>query len=229
MAHDNNSSVRPAGQRSLGLRRGTVSLGRQTLAGLRVLLVLTVLLGVFYPLAVFAVGQVALPWQANGSLLRADGARATSVSGGAGTDTPVVGSALVGQAFAGDEWFHPRPSAAGDGYDTLASGGSNLGPLNPELVAEIDARRAAVAATDGTDPADVTPDAVTASASGLDPDISPTYAAQQVARVAAARGLPEGAVAELVAAHTQGRDLGVLGEPRVTVLTLNLALEKMSP
>ena len=211
------------------MRRGTVSLARQSLAGLRVLAVLTVLLGVIYPLAVFAVGQVALPWQASGSLLRADGAHATSVTDGAGTTNPVIGSALVGQAFTGDEWFHPRPSAAGDGYDTLASGGSNLGPLNPELVAEIDARRAAVATADGIAPADVPPDAVTASASGLDPDISPTYAAQQVARVAAARGLPEAAVAELVAAHTQGRDLGVLGEPRVTVLTLNLALEKMSP
>lgn len=237
MPHDNYSSVRPAGQRSLGLRRGAVSLGRQTLAGLRVLLVLTVLLGVVYPLAVFAVGQVGMRWQANGSLLRADGSHATSVSAGAGTDNPVVGSALIGQQFTGDEWFHPRPSAAGDGYDTLASAGSNLGPRNPELVAAIGARRVEVAAADGVAPGDVPADALTASGSGLDPHISPAYAAQQVDRVAAARGLDPAEVTALVAAHTQGRDLGVLGEERVTVLELNvaldaletLALEKMSP
>ena len=234
MAHDNYSSVRPAGQRSLGLRRGAVSLSRQTLAGLRVLLVLTVLLGVAYPVAVFAVGQVGLRWQANGSLLRSDGAHATSVSAGAGTDNPVVGSALIGQQFTGDEWFHPRPSAAGDGYDTLASAGSNLGPLNPELVAQIESRRAEIAAADGVAPGAVPPDALTASGSGLDPHISPAYAALQVERVAAARGLDPAAVEALVAAHTQGRDLGVLGEERVNVVELNLALEslaleKMSP
>lgn len=227
MAHDNYSSTRPAGQRSLGLRRGTVSLGRQTLAGLRVLLVLTVLLGVLYPVAVFAVGQVGLRWQANGSLLLADGSHADARSTGAGTDNAVVGSALVGQAFTGDEWFHSRPSAAGDGYDTLASAGSNLGPLNPDLVAAIEARRVEVAAADGTASGDVPPDALTASASGLDPHISPAYAAQQVSRVAAARGLDQAAVTALVAEHTAGRDLGVLGEPRVNVLELNLALDRL--
>ncbi|SDC38680.1 K+-transporting ATPase ATPase C chain [Sanguibacter gelidistatuariae] len=228
MAHDNNSSVHPAGQRSLGLRRGSVSLARQTLAGFRVLLVLTVLLGVIYPVAVFAVGQVGLRWQANGSLLLADGSHADTRSTGAGTDNAVVGSALIGQQFTGDEWFHPRPSAAGDGYDTLASAGSNLGPLNLDLVATIEERRAEVSAADGTVAGDVPPDALTASASGLDPHISPAYAAQQAERVATARGLDQAAVTALVAEHTAGRDLGVLGEPRVNVLELNLALEKMS-
>nr|WP_066464470.1 potassium-transporting ATPase subunit KdpC [Sanguibacter suarezii] len=198
------------------------------MAGLRVLLVLTLLLGVAYPLAVFAVGQVGLRWQANGSLLRADGSRAESVSAGAGTDNPVIGSALVGQQLTGDEWFQPRPSAAGDGYDTLASAGSNLGPLNPDLVAAIEERRAAIAAADGVAPGEVPPDALTASASGLDPHISPAYAELQVDRVAAARDLDPAEVEALVSAHTQGRDLGVLGEDRVTVLELNLAVEALS-
>lgn len=221
MAHDNISSHRPAGARSLSARRGAVSLARQSLAGLRVLVVLTVLLGVVYPLTVWGVGQVAFRWQAEGSLLSATGERTTSRS-------EAVGSALVGQSFAGEEWFQPRPSAAGDGYDTLASAGSNLGPLNPDLVAAIEERRADVAAQDGTDPADVPADALTASASGLDPHVSPEYAEQQVARVARGRGLDETAVRDLVAEHTQGRDLGFLGEPRVSVLELNLALGMMS-
>jgi len=221
MAHDNISSHRPAGTRSLSARRGAVSLARQSLAGLRVLLVLTVLLGVVYPLTVWGVGQVAFRWQAEGSLLTATGERTTSRS-------EAVGSALVGQSFVGDEWFQPRPSAAGDGYDTLASAGSNLGPLNPDLVAAIDERRAAVAAQDGTAPADVPADALTASASGLDPHVSPEYAEQQVARVARERGFDETAVRDLVAERTQGRDLGFLGEPRVSVLELNLALGMMS-
>jgi len=221
MAHDNFSARQPAGARSLSTRRGAVSLARQSLAGLRVLVVLTVLLGVVYPLTVWGVGQVAFRWQAEGSLLTASGERTTSRS-------DAVGSALVGQGFTGDQYFQPRPSAAGDGYDTLASAGSNLGPLNPDLVTTIEERRAAVAAQDGTDPADVPADALTASASGLDPHVSPEYAEQQVARVAQARGLDESTVRALVAEHTQGRDLGFLGEPRVSVLELNLALGMMS-
>lgn len=193
---------------------------RQTLAGLRVLLVLTVLLGVAYPLAVTGVAQVALGWRADGSLVAADGAHVRSAS-------DAVGSALVGQPFDGARWFQPRPSVAGDGYDTLASGGSNLGPNNPDLVAEIEARRAAVAEREGVDPADVPPDAVTASASGLDPDISPQYARLQVARVARENGLPVADVAALVERSVVGRDLGFLGEPRVSVLHLNLALRTM--
>lgn len=221
MAHDNFSSHRPAGARSLSARRGAVSLARQSLAGLRVLVVLTLLLGVVYPLAVWGVGQVAFRWQAEGSLLTASGERTTSRS-------DAVGSALVGQTFTGDEYFQPRPSAAGDGYDTLASAGSNLGPLNPDLVATIEERRAAVAEQDGTVPAAVPADALTASASGLDPHVSPEYAEQQVDRVARARGLDVEQVQALVAEHTQGRDLGFLGEPRVSVLELNLALGMMS-
>ncbi len=194
------------------------ALTRHSLAGLRMLLVFTLLLGLAYPLAATAVGQVAFPWQANGSLVRSDGSHTTDRS-------EAVGSALVAQGFAGAEYFHPRPSAAGDGYDTSASGASNLGPLNPDLVATIEERKAAVAELEGVDPADVPADAVTASGSGLDPEISPEYAAIQVARVARERGLPVADVEAAVAAHTAGRTLGVLGDPRVNVLELNLALD----
>ncbi|MEP7764369.1 potassium-transporting ATPase subunit KdpC [Sanguibacter sp. 25GB23B1] len=211
-----------------GLRRTGVSLVRQTLAGLRVLVVLSLLLGVAYPLVVLGIGQAAFPWQANGSLLRADGTHVTSRDASADGESPVVGSALVAQGFDGDEWFHPRPSAAGDGYDTLASGGSNLGPTSPDLVVTIEERRDTAASTEGTDPGAVPPDALTASASGLDPHISPENAALQTARVAEARGLSEDDVTALVEEHTDGRDLGVLGEPRVNVLELNLALGMMS-
>jgi potassium-transporting ATPase KdpC subunit len=192
------------------------ALTRHSLAGLRMLLVFTLVTGLAYPLAMTAVGQVAFPWQANGSLVQSDGSRTTSRD-------EAVGSALVAQGFTGAEYFRPRPSAGE--YDTLASGGSNLGPLNPDLVATIEERKAAVAELEGVDPADVPADAVTASGSGLDPQISPEYAAIQVARVARERGLPVADVEAAVAAHTAGRDLGVLGEPRVNVLELNLALD----
>ena len=198
----------------------SISFARHTWAGLRVLLVLTVLLGVAYPLAVTGISQLLFGWQANGSLVNASGQRVTHPD-------DAVGSLLIGQSSDGPQWFHPRPSAAGDGYDTLASAGSNLGPLNADLVASIDDRRAAVAAEEGVDPASVPADALTASASGLDPDISPAYAALQVARVARERGVPEADVRALVASTTVGRDLGVLGEPRVNVLRLNLALETL--
>ncbi|PZR52394.1 potassium-transporting ATPase subunit C [Xylanimonas oleitrophica] len=197
---------------------GLAALWRHSLAGLRVLLAFTVLLGLAYPLAVTGIAQAVFPWQANGSLLDAAGERTT-------TPADAAGSARLAQAFTGPEWFHPRPSAAGDGYDSLTSGGSNLGPNNPDLVGAITERRAAVAAAEGVDPAAVPADAVTASASGLDPDISPAYAALQVERVAAARGLTSHDVRELVAEHTVGRTLGVLGEPHVNVLRLNLALQ----
>lgn len=186
---------------------------------LRAMLLFTLVLGLAYPLVVTAIGQLALPAQANGSLVRS------------GDD--VVGSALIGQSFTdagGDplpEWFQPRPSAAGDGYDGGASGGSNLGPENADLIAAIEARKAQVAEFDGVDESDVPVDALTASASGLDPHISPAYALQQVARVADARGLPEAEVRELVESHIQERDLGYLGEPTVNVLALNLALAQV--
>jgi K+-transporting ATPase ATPase C chain len=138
-----------------------------------------------------------------------------------------VGSALIGQEFDGDQWFWSRPSVAGDGYDALSSGGSNLAADNPDLVATVGDRQAAVAEADGVRPEDVAADAVTASGSGLDPDISPEYARQQVARVAAARGLDPADVTRLVEEGTQGRLLGFVGEPRVNVLRLNLALEAL--
>ncbi|MBB5790546.1 potassium-transporting ATPase subunit KdpC [Jiangella mangrovi] len=186
---------------------------RQSWAGLRVLLLFTVILGIAYPLAVTGVSQVAFGDQADGSLVSRDG--------------EVVGSSLIGQTFEGDEWFHSRPSAAGDGYDPLASSGSNLGPESADLLATVEERRAAVASENGVDPADVPPDAITASGSGLDPHISPAYAEIQVERVAEARGLSADAVAELVSEHTQGRILGILGGERVDVLELNLALEDL--
>ncbi|MDQ0371770.1 potassium-transporting ATPase subunit KdpC [Cellulomonas humilata] len=198
----------------------TVAFARQTWAGLRVLLVLTVLLGFVYPLAVTGIAQVAFPWQANGSLVSSTGERVTSRD-------DAVGSLLIGQGFDGPEWFHPRPSAAGDGYDTLASAGSNLGPLNEDLLATVVERRTAVADAEGVEPQDVPVDALTASGSGLDPDISPEYAELQVARVARERGLSQDEVRALVEDATVGRDLGVLGEPRVNVLRLNLALQTM--
>lgn len=187
---------------------------------LRAMVVLTVALGVGYPLVLTGVGQLALGGRADGSLVRdADGA--------------VVGSSLIGQSLLDADgtplagYFQPRPSAAGDGYDGAASGGSNLGPENPDLVAAVEDRRAAVADLEGVDPSEVPVDALTASASGLDPDISPANARLQVPRVAAARDLPEDRVADLVEATIAGRDLGYLGEPRVDVLELNLALDRL--
>lgn len=179
----------------------------------RLLVVMTVLLGVVYPVAVWAVGRL-VPARADGSL----------VTGPTGA---VVGSSLIGQSFTGPQWFWPRPSAAGQGYDPLASGGSNLAADNPDLVTAVQTRRSAVAAADGVTPSQVPPDAVTASGSGLDPDISPAYAREQAARVARARGLSVQAALALVDAHTQGRILGFVGEPRVDVLELNLALERI--
>lgn len=190
-----------------------MTLVRQFLAGLRLLLVLTVLVGLAYPLVMLGVGQLAFHDRANGSLLQSSGRP--------------VGSALLGQSFTGPQWFAPRPSAAGAGYDGLASGGSNLGPSSATLQKSVDAARAAAAAANGVAPAAVPPDAVTASASGLDPDISPAYAYQQVTRVAAARHLSAATVRRLVDAHVTGRALGFLGEPHVNVLELNIAIAQL--
>jgi len=188
---------------------------RQFLAGVRALLVLTVVVGLVYPLAMTGVGQLFFHDPANGSMVSMQGR--------------AVGSSLLGQSFTGPRWFHPRPSAAGPaGYDALASGGSNLGPSSPQLAANIAKARAAAAAADGVPGRSVPPDAVTASASGLDPDISPAYAYQQVDRVARARGLEAGVLRRLVAAHVTGRTLGFLGEPRMNVLELNLALDRLT-
>ncbi|MBX3285167.1 MAG: K(+)-transporting ATPase subunit C [Actinobacteria bacterium] len=185
---------------------------RQLLPALRTLAVLTVLCGLLYPLAVTAAAQVAFPGQANGSLVHDASGR-------------VVGSRLLGQRFDGDEWFHGRPSAAGDGYDGTASSPSNLGPTSPELLDAVAERVAAYREENGlADDAAVPVDAVTASGSDLDPQISVANARLQAPRVAAARGLAEPQVLALVDQHTVGRRLGFLGEPGVDVLALNRAL-----
>jgi K+-transporting ATPase ATPase C chain len=183
------------------------------------MLLFTLVLGVGYTLVITGIGQLALPAQANGSV----------VSSG----DEVVGSALIGQSFTDadgnplPEWFQSRPSAAGGGYDAGASSGSNQGPENSDLIAAIEERKAQVAEFNGVPPEDVPVDAVTASSSGLDPHISPEYALLQVPRVAAERGLQEAEVRELVESRIQARDLGYLGEPTVNVLQLNLALAEL--
>jgi potassium-transporting ATPase KdpC subunit len=199
---------------------------RQHLTALRALLVLTVIAGIAYPRVITGIAQTVMPGQANGSLVQRAGSP--------------VGSSLLGQPFVDAkgnplrQWFQPRPSAAADpsnsndpGYNPLFSGASNLGPTNPDLIKKINDRRATVAAFDGVAPGDVPPDAVTASASGLDPDISPAYAYLQTNRVATARGLNPAAVRALVTDHIQNRVLGILGEPRVNVVELNLALDAL--
>jgi len=186
---------------------------------LRAMLVFTVGLGVAYPLVITGIGQLALPAQANGSTEAVDG--------------EVVGSALIGQTFSDadgnplPEWFQPRPSAAGDGYDAGASSGSNYGPENTDLIAAIEERKAQIAEFNGVDPDEIPADALTASASGLDPHISPEYALLQVDRIAATRDLPVDDVRALVEAYVQARDLGYLGEQTVNVLQLNIALEDL--
>jgi potassium-transporting ATPase KdpC subunit len=188
---------------------------RQLLPALRMLLVLTVLCGLAYPLLMTGFAQVAFPGRADGSMVESGG--------------KAVGSKLIGQSFDGEpRYFQSRPSAAGDGYDPLASSASNLGPENPDLLKAIAERRAAAVKLDGTAPQDVAPDALLASGSGLDAYVSPTYAAQQVDRVARERGLEPAAVRKLVEENTAGRVLGFLGEPGVNVLLLNLALDRAS-
>ncbi|WP_337002270.1 MULTISPECIES: potassium-transporting ATPase subunit KdpC [unclassified Microbacterium] len=192
----------------------TRTAARTTGVAVRAMLVLTLLLGVGYTLLVTGIGQLLLPWQANGSPLPDD-----------------KGSSLIGQSFTDADgnaiptYFQSRPSAAGDGYDGAGSSGSNLGPENPDLVAAIAERKAAIAAREGVDPSQVPADAVTASGSGLDPHISVAYALLQVPRVAEARGLSEQAVRDLVESRIQGRDLGFLGDERINVAELNLALD----
>ncbi len=188
---------------------------RQLLPALRLLVVLTIVLGVLYPLAITAVGQALFSHQADGSIVTVDG--------------EAVGSSLVGQVFTGDEYFESRPSAAGDGYDATASAASNLGPNNPDLLATVEERAGAYRERNGlTADAEVPVDAVTASGSGLDPHISVANARLQAERVAEARGLPVDDVLALVDEHTDGRTLGFLGEAGVNVLELNLALDRVS-
>lgn len=174
----------------------------------------TLLLGVAYPLAVTGVAQIAYPSQANGSLI-------------SDANGQVVGSALIGQPFAEARYLHPRPSAAGDGYDASASSGSNLGPLNTDLAERIQTDADAIRVDTG---ATVIPaDAVTTSASGLDPHISPAYARLQAARVAQARGIDVATVQQVIDGNTEGALLGFIGQSRVNVLLTNRALDARFP
>jgi len=184
---------------------------RNLLTAVLMTLATTVLLGILYPLAVTGVAQVLFPDQANGELIRRNGV--------------VVGSRLLGQPFSSARYFHSRPSAAGNGYDAGSSGASNLGPTNSKLMARVKDDAAAAERENPNAPVPV--DLVTASASGLDPDISPAAAEFQVARVAHARSLSPETVRQLVRRYTQGRTFGFLGEPRVNVLELNLALDEL--
>lgn len=188
---------------------------RHLLPAVRALIVFTVVCGVAYPLLVMGAAQAAFGSQANGSLVK-------------DADGRVVGSSLIGQAFADPQYFHPRPSASGDGYDPTATAASNLGPTNPDLVAAVIERVAAYRSENGLNPSTPVPiDAVTASASGLDPHISRANALLQVARVARERVVSIAQVRALVDRWTEGRAFGVLGEPGVNVLRLNLALDRL--
>jgi K+-transporting ATPase ATPase C chain len=185
---------------------------RQLVPAVVAVLTFTVLCGVVYPLVVTGVAQVLFRDKADGSLVKVDG--------------KVVGSSLIGQQFTDPGYFHPRPSAAGTGYDAFASSASNLGPTNPNLLSTVEDRVKAYRAENGLAPGQEVPvDAVTSSGSGLDPDISVANANLQAARVASARGLSLDQVMNLVRQHTSGREWGFLGEPGVNVLRLNLALD----
>ena len=176
-------------------------------------LVTTVMFGILYPLAITGLAQVLFPGRANGQLIQKNG--------------KTVGSRIIGQTFTAPGYFHSRPSNAGTGYDATASSGSNLGPTNKTLIDRVKADVQKVQAENPSTPAPV--DLVTASGSGLDPEISPAAAEFQIPRVARERGMKEEDVRTLVLKHTKGRDIGFLGEPRVNVLELNLDLESVHP
>lgn len=186
---------------------------KNLLISLLMTLVTTVLLGIIYPLLVTGIAQVVFPNKANGQLIRANGR--------------LIGSRIIGQAFTSSGYFHSRPSSAGNGYDPTNSNGSQLGPTNQKL---IDRVKTDVAAAQAENPGSPVPvDLVTTSASGLDPEITPAAAEFQLPRVAKARGVSEEQLRSVVAVHTQQRQLGMLGEPRVNVLELNLDLDQKFP
>src|SRR5579871_179632 len=214
---------------------------KQLRASIISVLVLTILFGLVFPFVITGISKVLFPWQAEGSLIGPDGKHVGP------NDKAVAGSEIIAQGFTAPGYFHPRPSAAGNGYDPTSSGGTNLGPTSDKLINGIHKKlpngqddpgnfdgikdlAAAYRKENGlADNAPVPADAVTHSASGLDPDISPANADLQVKRVATARGLSEDAVRKLVEENTAGRQLGILGEPRVNVLMLNLALDQAAP
>ncbi|HUN87654.1 MAG TPA: potassium-transporting ATPase subunit KdpC [Terriglobales bacterium] len=183
---------------------------KNVLTAVLMTLVTTVLLGIVYPLVVTGLAQIVFPAKANGQLIVADG--------------KIIGSKIIGQPFSGAMYFHSRPSAAGSGYDAASSGGTNLGPTNRALIDRVAQDTKTLEAENPGVPVPV--DMVTTSASGLDPHISIAAAEFQVPRVARARRVAPAQVEQLVAAHTEGRQLGFLGEPRVNVLELNLALDQ---
>jgi K+-transporting ATPase ATPase C chain len=185
---------------------------RQTLIAVKLTLITALLLGLAYPLAITGLAQLLFPRQANGSLITQEGR--------------VIGSALLGQRFARPGYFHSRPSAAGGGYDATASGGSNLGPTSRKLAARVSADAARLLQENpDLPPRRIPADMITTSASGLDPDITLANAEAQMGRVAKARGMSQDEVRRLLASHLAPRQFGVLGEPRVNVLQLNLALD----
>ncbi len=186
---------------------------RNLLTAVLMTIATTLLLGLVYPLVVTGIAQVLFHDKANGQLIRRNGA--------------TVGSRIIGQGFSSPPYFHPRPSAAGHGYDAAHSGGSNLGPTNQKLIDRVKGDTSTLEAENPGKPVPV--DLVTTSASGFDPDISPAAAELQVPRIAKQRGMGENDLLNMVAKHTQGRQLGFLGEPRVNVLELNLELDATHP
>jgi len=193
-----------------------VKLGDHLRPAIASVISLTLLTGCIFPLVLFALGRLLYPGQAAGSLITRNGV--------------AIGSRLIGQDFTRPEYFHPRPSAAGTGYDGTSSGGTNLGPSNPKLIEDVRQLAEDYRRRNGLPPdASVPIDAATRSGSGLDPHISVANAALQVPRVARARGVSEDAVRRLLAEHTEGRQLGFMGSPRVAVLDLNLALDQAAP